>query len=1771
MVTLVLVKNPFSPQDGREIKYIEAEGTVFDLMEEYRIAGVELQATVNGYSVDDDTPVKDDDFIVIYPIIEGGGDKGGKGILGIVAAIALSVVAFGVGGALASVNMGGLHAGMWAVGASHFGLASYLGMAAVMFLGSSLVGRFMGQKADLGAYESENSKATYSWGSVQTMEGQNNAVALTYGTVKSGGQTIGKYINIDDDEEYLNWLVAAGEGELTFKEIKLNDNDYGNYDDVEVTTRKGTNNQEIISEFGDTYASKTLSYRLDDSWATDSAPGSDTRGLIFTIEFPQGLYYVADSGKTQTAWVTLDIEYKIDGGSWTNLFKEVSAVSSEDFDTVARTGITLQKNVGAGNYNFIFEGILNDTGSDSGDGFTFGGVSIQIGSDTGRMSASEYRNEKTIKVGSFYVDPSKWVDAVKNTLGDGGTVSGTITVSAGSGIGTITGDSRSAIRKQFRVNKITAGEYEVRVKIRDRQYSEDEPRAASTCYWTTITSVIYDDFCYPCTALIGIKAKASDQISGSPSLTFLKTRSKVWVWNGSSYVQKNANNPAWACYDLLHQARKLYNVNTDTEVMEVRGVPKERIRYSDFAAWATYCNTEVGDLGKLTVNIEINTSGEVLDVINQRIAPIGRGMVVRFGTNYGCIYDHVQDPVQMFGMGNIIAGTFSEEFLKVTDRANCVEVTYTNADADYERDVITIYGDTFDDDGYAKTAQLTMDGITSYKQAYREGKYQLMCNKYQLRTVSFEAGIDSIACTVGDVILVAHDVPKWAYSGRIEEVNGRTMLLPCYVTDLTKSYRVQWRTVKDNIYTQNCTIVSSSADGWTTITLSADYSESDPPQAGDVFDLAIANIGSKPFVVKSITRSQDFTRHISCVEYAEALYDESYSVPPIQYSQEDTKVAKNVTNLSASQYQYTDENRVKHGVMSVSWKKPKNGGRFTVSVSTDKKKWETKVSGTENNNVEFEVKAKTNYYVRVVTILGLSQSTGVISGLIDYGQDVPPSVVTGLTYKIDPADRTKAELSWNANTDIDFRYYEVAIEGGKTYTTASNIITIISSADNPTVTIKAVDNAGNKSTAASVVVPIVNYPSDVTGFAVTQQTTDRSMLEFTWNAVTDSDLSQYELRVGSSWGGGTQFARTKTRKTTYKLTASGNYTFWIAAQNAAENYSSNPASLSRYVNLVPDAVTNLTLTQNPKDRSKVIITFTASPGEDIAKYVIKYGNTWDSGTTIVEIKDTRFEWQVPASGTYNVMVRAVTVAEFESATANRSITVTVEPMDVTGFTATQSATNKTLILLSWDSVQQVDVAYYIVKQGANWNTAEVIAPRISGTTLEVKIDAELPYTWQIKAVTIAGYESQFPAKLVNQIFNLNPSPVETIQLRQNPNDRSQLQIQWTPVSDGDLVGYQVKIGDMWDSGEPLPITNEVYATYVLPSSGNYHVMIKTLNSAGFYSDERSADLRCKVEPTNATNFIAYQNGEEVELYWTKSVDTDVVGYEIREGSSYNNGSLISTMIPNNYYKVGVDMERLFRYHIVAINRAGFMSDQPISTQVMVENLPPKNVIVTFDEIVRQSGTHSNTEFGESLINFQTVGGRFSDYPSTRWSDLGGADVLKLAKDTSTNLYYESGVYELEQIDIGNIITADISCYFVSTAMGYTQGVSAVLRFRTSLDGINWIDWMDFKPLQRRFRYIEFKVLLATEDTTKTPEVNHLLINIDVPDTDIAISASISSSGTTVPYGHEFIMIPNVTATAIGEFVHAVVVSKSRTDCVIKIMDNNNVATSGTADIKIKGY
>ena len=772
------------------------------------------------------------------------------------------------------------------------------------------------------------------------------------------------------------------------------------YEGVVVETRSGTNTQEVISNFNDTFYTKSLDYQLTDTARTDTVPGNATQGIVTKIEFPRGLYYANDSGGLSEAWVKLRGDYRLgEDGEWIPFIYEKATTSGY----VKRVE---DQSAPYGNYTLHFYIDSEEVEDDTPTYYNVAEITYPDGTLVSRQYAP---SKKDFTLGYFVLNIPSFSSTTTETFS---VVQASLK---------ITGSQSSAIRREFRLDGLTPGQYYVKMEVTARSNSLTDSRASVGCYWTGLTSIIYDDFSYPNIALIGIKALATDQINGSPTLKFKKTRSKIYAWNphANEYQEKNANNPAWACYDAVHLCRHMEHPGTHEWEYHVFGVKAERMLYDQFEEWAAFCEEK-----QLYVNIEINQLGEMLDVINQKMAPIGHGKVLRFGTRYGCTWDCIKQPVQMFGMGNIKAGTFQEQFLPTNDRANAVEITYMDADNDFNRETITIMADDYDTAAEEKTAQATFDGITSYEQAYREGKYQLYCNKYRLRTVSFEADIDAISCTIGDVVLVAHDVPKWAKSGRIHEVKGDELLLPVELSDPTKSYRLLYRTINDNMYTTACEILENK-DGWCRVKI-ASFNAEDPPQRHDIFDLAEANIGSKPFVIQNISRAKSFSRKIECVEYDERVYSEDYDIPEIEYQEYDLK-PKNVTNLSATLYHYVTADGVTRQHIDASWSIA-SAGSFTVSVLSDGA-WNVLVTGLNQNrySVDFDGEAE---QLKVVTVYGVMVTSGTVADILEIDTMVLALTIYNLHATFSLSDNIlKLTAGWDAIDHKVLKTYTADFDG----------------------------------------------------------------------------------------------------------------------------------------------------------------------------------------------------------------------------------------------------------------------------------------------------------------------------------------------------------------------------------------------------------------------------------------------------------------------------------------------------------------------------------------------------------------------------------------------------------------------------------------------------------------------------------------------------------------------------------------------------------------------
>lgn len=1071
MITVVFVKNPFEPQFNREVYRLEYEKgkTIHEYVKECAatLKLPDMTISRNSYTINGDFLVRDGDFIVFAPVV---GKGRGKNPLLIIATVALSVVSMGIGGMVA---------GGWATASGWAAISGYMAAAAVMFIGGTLIQRAFGTATP--SFDGASENPTYSWNGISTTSGQNNPIPITYGTVRSGGQTIGKYITNDGDKQYLNWLVAAGYGPLEIYDIQLNDNPVENYKDVSVEIRSGEYNQSVIPNFNDTISTKNLGYEiLEDEWRTDIATGTATQGIIIYVECSNGLYYANDSGGLDETWVKIEAQYAAKGTeAWKPFFKNEYAV-------------------------------------------------------------------------------------------------------------TISGKKSSAIRKQYRVDNLPEGEYDVRVRVVGRGHPVTSTRASTRIWWTAVSSVVYDDFAYPGIALIGIRALATDQLSGSPTLKFMKRKKVVQVYNpDKGYEEKAADNPAWAAYDMVHRAEHIVDARTGTWTYISNGANADLMLYQQFADWAEYCDTF-----NLKLNIEINSSGELLDVVNKYVSAVGRGMVELFGTKYGCCWDGPKEAVQMFGMGNIISGTFQETFLQTSDRANAVEVTFTNAQKDYERDTVKIYGPTFDTDEYDNTSQLSYDGITDYKQAYREGMFQLYCNMYMVRAVSFQADIDAIACTVGDVIYVSHDVPKWQISGRIHSVSGNVVVVEAVMEnyDNTKQYQFAYRASKtDTRYEVSCQEIKTI--GSMTQLIIGEFPET-PPAAGDIFDISEISKGTKKFVVRSISRAQDFTREIEALEYNENVFNENYDIPQINYSNAEIPLKQaEPIDLQLRAEAYRRNNKIYKIIVSWNTTNKRYDG-FNVYLSKDGSGWDAPVY-TEDVTYTFDnLEAEKKYYIRVCSVLNKKESRSLQGSLF----------LSGTTSAITKAENVRAYTRYRQLKDgtprydvvvkwepagLEGRVYyksnyvqaeEMVIEegvpadqigflGGWTYAGIGANQVVIPQAvpgDTYKIAVSTADDDGNyisleESPQTEIVVALKTMiPNTPDGFEISF---NEKQVTVSWNDVTNSDIEYYEVRSDKNAGieSGALLARTNSTMAIIELNDRYGI-LYLFAKNLDNKYG-NPAIL----------------------------------------------------------------------------------------------------------------------------------------------------------------------------------------------------------------------------------------------------------------------------------------------------------------------------------------------------------------------------------------------------------------------------------------------------------------------------------------------------------------------------------------------------------------------------------------------------------------------------------
>ena len=106
-----------------------------------------------------------------------------------------------------------------------------------------------------------------------------------------------------------------------------------------------------------------------------------------------------------------------------------------------------------------------------------------------------------------------------------------------------------------------------------------------------------------------------------------------------------------------------------------------------------------------------------------------------------------------------------------------MDITFFDKDDGYKSKTVKVADASAALEGRPQnTAAITAYGVVDIQRAYREGALQLNINRYLTQTCEWQSPIESIACTAGDVVLVQHDQPAWAESGRLAPGSTSTVI-----------------------------------------------------------------------------------------------------------------------------------------------------------------------------------------------------------------------------------------------------------------------------------------------------------------------------------------------------------------------------------------------------------------------------------------------------------------------------------------------------------------------------------------------------------------------------------------------------------------------------------------------------------------------------------------------------------------------------------------------------------------------------------------------------------------------------------------------------------------------------------------------------------------------------------------------------------------------------------------------------------------------------------
>lgn len=700
--------------------------------------------------VDGKRKLQPNDQITLVVVPRGGG--GTKNILRMVAMVAIAVVAW-YAAPFVLAAMGTVTATALAIGAV---------AGALTLVGGFLVNALLGPK--IPKIKSNDDGDSYGYDGAKNTAKEGVPIPVIYGNYRVAGNYIDIYTENVGDDQYLYGRTVISDGTIeNVTEPEINEQPISAYTNLEWGFTKGLDTDTVNPYFGKSIAQINRAVKLTSAYTTHTTTAPVDQ-IQLNVQFPRGLVHITKKkGTKQNRACTITAEYKSTSSSTWLPFGEVQWLPVSPVTAVSPTTTKLKVVViptisGGGRigvpYNYTVEyktaasstwtTFVQDSGITSAATYTTNNGLVNWGiRNSGLTQFTALANEKTYEIpvtsGAYQV---RVVGGTVASFSYSSNVTGTATK-------TFTDNRVKTIRKTIQSQVLPFDTYDIRIRKTsaegDNEYDLDEIWLSDVGEIETLGVPIRN------ISNAWYKVKMTDQLSGIPNISWQVQGVKVNQYdiNGNVIATAWSDNPAWIVLDMLIGPQRgnpgIYNID-----------------FPMFVEWANFCEDE-----NFKFNGVFDSLTSLWDAC-QDVLKVGHATFSRIGTKLSVAIDRAVTPSMLFGPGNIFKDSFKIGWISLQDRANEFEVSYFDKDDRNKQKTIRIVDPDAEAKGLpVRAVSYTLFGIDNFDQAQREVWYQLYNNRYLRRSITFDAPVESIGLSIGDVALVQHDMMNWGTSGRI--------------------------------------------------------------------------------------------------------------------------------------------------------------------------------------------------------------------------------------------------------------------------------------------------------------------------------------------------------------------------------------------------------------------------------------------------------------------------------------------------------------------------------------------------------------------------------------------------------------------------------------------------------------------------------------------------------------------------------------------------------------------------------------------------------------------------------------------------------------------------------------------------------------------------------------------------------------------------------------------------------------------------------------------